>query len=237
MNSLALVAFSKLLNIVGLLTYLVPLGVGLRRWRRLQPAYRPLVGFVLVPGTLLNGLLSEFGRYVQHNNIAYLQLALLGETLFLSWAYYNSFRSVAARRLLVLALGIFLGIYAFEMLYLNDVPNFNHIVYSHITQSILLVGAAVVYFEQTLRELRNIDLSQDSMFMVSVGSMLYYAGTLMVFVLEGQLQDQPDTIWIIYIIQSVMLMVFNGFLTLALWHGHRPVEPPEPLDSWPFLHP
>ncbi|MCB2408343.1 hypothetical protein [Hymenobacter lucidus] len=234
MNSEELVRFAKLFNVVALLTYLIPLGVGLYRWRSLQAVYRPLFWFVLIPGCLLNGALAEFGRHVLHNNVLFLQLATVGETLLLGWAYYGCLHSERARQILLAALGIFTGIYLFELLYLNG-GNFRAAqdVYTHVAQSILLISAAVAYFEQTLRELRNIDLGQDSMFMVSVGSILYYAGTLMVFVLEGQLQNQPDLIWMMYIIQFILLIVFNTFLAIALWNGNRQIEAADVPLGWP----
>ncbi|TGE16619.1 hypothetical protein [Hymenobacter elongatus] len=235
MDSKELVLFAKQFNVVALLTYLLPLGIGLHRWRSLLPAYQPLFWFIVLPGCLLNGALAEFGRHVLHNNILFLELATLSETLFLSWAYYNSFHSAQSRQILRAALGLFLATYIFESLYLNGGFSTSQIIYTHVAQSILLVGVAVAYFEQTLRELRNIDLGQDSMFMVSVGSILYYAGTLMVFVLEGQLQGQPDLIWIMYIIQFVLLIVFNLFLSIALWNGHRPIEHVAFPEGWPLL--
>ncbi|UOQ74575.1 hypothetical protein [Hymenobacter cellulosilyticus] len=232
MDSEQLVLFARQFNNVALLTYLLPLAIGLRRWRVLLPAYRPLVWFVLVPGCLLNALLAELGRHIWHNNVLILQLATVGETLCLGWTYYYAFHSERGRRVLLACVGLFLALYIAEAFFYH-VATSGPPIYTHIAQSVLLVGAAVAYFEQTLRELRNIDLSEDPIFMVSVGSILYYAGTLMVFILESKLQDQPDLIWIMYIIQFILLIVFNVFLAIALWNGDQPAEYTAAPLEWP----
>jgi hypothetical protein len=225
-----LVSFAKQFNIVALLTYLIPLGIGLSRWRTLLSPYRPLFWFALIPGCLLNGALAEYGRHVLHNNIVFLQLATIGETLCLIWAYYYAFHSVRARGILLGCVGLFLSLYFFEAFYIHELGA-GQDTYTHVAQSVILIGAAVAYFEQTLRELRNIDLSEDPIFMVSVGSILYYAGTLMVFVLESKLQAQPNLIWTMYIIQFILLIVFNAFLAIALWHGNQRAE----QADWPEM--
>ncbi|PJJ59149.1 hypothetical protein CLV45_0564 [Hymenobacter chitinivorans DSM 11115] len=229
-----MVQFAKQFNNVALLTYLIPLGIGIYRWKFLLPTYRPLVWFALIPGALLNGALAEYGRHVLHNNIIFLRLATVGETLLLGWAYYYAFHSGRSRFVLLAGLGIFLGLASLESSNFAEHFFISYSSFIHLVQSVLLVGAAVAYFEQTLRELRNIDLGQDPIFMVSVGSILYYAGTLLVFISEMRLQDQADIIWIMYIIQFVLLIVFNTFLAIALWHGDQPSDEytSSPLD-WP----
>ncbi|UOQ55328.1 hypothetical protein [Hymenobacter cellulosivorans] len=236
MDSAWLVEFAKQFNNVALLTYLIPLGIGIRRWKRLLPAYRPLFWFVLLPGALLNGALAEYGRHVLHNNILFLRLATIGESLLLGWAYYYAFHSGRSRYILLTAVGLFLGLAILEPLSFTQAFFISYNTFIHLIQSILLVGAAVAYFEQTLRELRNIDLGRDPMFLVSVGSILYYAGTVMVFVFEMQMQNQPDLIWIMYIIQFILLIVFNTFLALALWNGDQSAEQVPAAPEWPGPH-
>ncbi|MCB2377677.1 hypothetical protein LGH70_08800 [Hymenobacter sp. BT635] len=229
-----LVIFARQFNNVALLTYVVPLGIGVWRWPRLQPVYRPLVWLILISGCLFNGVLAEVGRHVWHNNIIFLQLATVTETLFLTWAYYHAFHSARTQLILLGTTGVFLLTYLLEAFGINSFSQ-GHDTLTHVVQSVLLIGAAVAYFEQTLRELRNIDLGQDPMFMVSVGTILYYAGTLMVFVLEKPLQPQPDLIWIMYIIQFVLLITLNCFYSIALWHGYRKPEQPNDSESQQYL--
>jgi hypothetical protein len=211
-------ALAKKLNLVALLTSFIPLAVGLRRWPTIGPAHRPLVWFAVVPGCLL-GSLSEIGRYVFHNNIAFNHLGTLAETLVLSWAYWHALR---AARYVALSAGAFVLVFAVESGYWHGFWRGEN-GYTHSFQTLLLLSFALLYFEQLLRDLHTISLEQDPMFLVSVGVMLYYAGTIMIFLLENGMQrlHQVNQIWTIFIIQATLLIIFNALLALALWWAGR----------------
>ncbi|UOQ74576.1 hypothetical protein [Hymenobacter cellulosilyticus] len=211
-----LIAVSKQLNIISLLTYLLPLGMGIWRWRYLSPAHKKILWFVLLAGIVLNSL-SEIGRVVWHNNHAFVYLTNWAETLFLSWAFYLSFRSETIRRRFLWAVMAFGAVALVQVVFLRGPYASN--TYARIAQCILLVGAALAYFEQTLQELRNIRLNQDPMFLVSTGVLIYFAGSLMVYVLEDSMyaQKQFGQVWIMYSIQFVLLIIFNLLLALALY--------------------
>ncbi|GAA3944776.1 hypothetical protein GCM10022406_28750 [Hymenobacter algoricola] len=192
----------------------------------LAPAHRPLVWFALVPGCLLS-LLSEIGSHVFRNNIAYQHLIPLAETLVLGWAYWHALYAPRTRRFLLAALGLFVLVFSAESWYWQGFWQGEN-VYAHTVQTFVLLAFALLYFEQLLRELHTIRIEHDPLFLVSVGVMLYYAGTLMIFLLEAGMQrlHQSDQIWTMYIVQEVLLIVFNGFLTLALWNANRPYQLP-----------
>ncbi|RYU82181.1 hypothetical protein [Hymenobacter persicinus] len=212
---------AKKLNLLSVATSFVPLAVGAYRWSQLRPGTYPLVWVALVPGCLL-GVLSEIGRHVFHNNIVYQHLIPLAETLLLGWAYWYALTGPRNRRFLVASLTVFVLVFVGESVYWGGFWQGENPC-SHAVQTIVLLSFALLYFEQLLRELRTIQLEHDPMFLVSVGVMLYYAGTIVVFLLEVgmQQQQQIDQIWTMFIIQAVLLMVFNAFLTLALWNTRR----------------
>jgi hypothetical protein len=214
-------SLAKKLNIISLLTFLVPAAIGLRHWSALQSVHRPLVWFALVPGCLL-GLLSEVGRYVFRNNIACQHLLPVAETLVLGWAYWYALYARRSRFFLLGALGLFVLVFVVESWYWRGFWQGENGC-THTIQTFVLLAFALLYFEQLLRELHTIRLEHDPLFLLSVGVMLYYAGTLMIFLLEISMQrlKQADQIWTMYIIQEVLLIVFNTFLTLALWNAAR----------------
>jgi hypothetical protein len=216
LDSIALVGVAKELNLVSVLSYLFPLLVCVRRWHSLPAASRGLlVGALLIVGGL--SVLSEVGRRLWHDNILFLYLLIWTETLFLSWIYYRNLHTRSACRLLLGAVALFVAVAVAELLYRHGL--YRATTYTHVARSGLLIGAALLYFEQVLRELRNIRLERDPMFLLSVGVTLYYAGTLMVFVLEASMQQrhQVTQIWAMYIIESVLLIGFNVLLALALY--------------------
>ncbi|TGE16765.1 hypothetical protein [Hymenobacter elongatus] len=215
-----LVTLSKQLNILSLFTYLLPSAIGIWHWHYLSAAQKKVVWFVVVAGTLLNAL-SEISRVVYHNNLIFVYLITWTETFFLSWAFYTSFHSAATKRRFIWAIIVFIGVALVQTLYFRGPYASN--IYTRIAQSILLSGGAMVYFEQTLQELRNIHLNRDPMFLISAGVILYFAGTLMVYLLEDSMyaQKQFQQVWIMYSIQFILLIIFNCFLTYALYQARQ----------------
>lgn len=213
-----LVTIAKQLNLLSVFCYLLPVIVCVWRWPVLP--HRRRIGAALVLILVLN-VWAEIGRQVWHNNIFSTYLILWSETLFLSYAYYKTFNTRLNRQLLVIALAIFLVIAVVEYVFWTGL--YGTKTYTRMAQSLLLIGAALMYFEKILRELRNIRLERDPMFLVSVGVTLYYSGTLMVFVLEDSMQKnyQINQIWLMYSIQSVLLIAFSVLVAVAVYNNSR----------------
>ncbi|MCB2377678.1 hypothetical protein LGH70_08805 [Hymenobacter sp. BT635] len=222
LDSTVLVSIAKQLNLLAVFAFIVPVLVCIRRWPLLSPSSRKLILTALLITLALN-LLSETGRRLWNTNIVFLYCITWTETLFLGWAYYQAFHMPRARQLLLGAGAVFILVAVAELV-LNEFSGEQ--TYTRLTQSMLLVGAALAYFEQILHELRNIRLERDPMFLVSVGVTLYYSGTLMVFVLEDSMQKQHQNsqIWMMYIIQAVLSIIFTVLVAWALHHAARRTE-------------
>lgn len=85
---------------------------------------------------------------------------------------------------------------------------------SRVVQCALLAGFALAYLEQTLNRPTNCPATHDPLWLLSVGQLLYSAGTVTAFSLEFL----PTTNFIYYVkfsCVSVSGLVFNSLLTLA----------------------
>ncbi|RSK48286.1 hypothetical protein EI291_11175 [Hymenobacter rigui] len=202
-------------------TSLIPAWYGIRRWQQLTPAIRYIAWFVIVPGAVL-GIGAEVGRWVFRYNLVILSAVTLCETVLLAGAYARALHSPRIRWWFKRAVGLFLLVACVETgLSVHFSRPINN--YSHFLQTFICIGLAFAYFEQLLRELPNIHLERDPMFLVSVGVCLYYTGSITIFMLEPYMQKQHTTLqlWIMFIIQSALYMLLNGFIMLALhYEGH-----------------
>ena len=92
------------------------------------------------------------------------------------------------------------------------------VVVSRVIQSAVLAAFALGYFEQMLGRNNAVPLSRDPIWLLSVGQLLYSAGTVTAFSLDylsvTQYDQAPK-----YIMVSVIGIIFNGFLTLAFWRA------------------
>lgn len=100
-----------------------------------------------------------------------------------------------------------------------------------VVQCALLAGFALVYLEQTLHRPTICPATRDPLWLLSVGQLLYSAGTVTAFSLEFL----PTTNFIYYVkfsFVSVSGLVFNYFLTLAFLRAK-----PENSTVWEAVGP
>lgn len=88
------------------------------------------------------------------------------------------------------------------------------VVMSRVVQSAVLAAFALGYLEQMLGRASIMPLSRDPIWLLSVGQLLYSAGTVTAFSLDYLSKTQYDQAPK-YIMVAVIGIIFNGFLTLA----------------------
>lgn len=215
-----LVALSKQLNTLSVVSALVPAVVGLVRRRYLTAAERCLWVCALL-GNLLFGVGCEYGRIVLHNNILFLRTQVWLEAVLLGAAYYYTFTGARSRQVILALLLTFTLSAIVETVWFMNWREGNG-PYLHVTQAVLLIGLILAYFEQLLSHPAQVRLLREPMFVVSVGAVLYYAGTVFVFVLETVLRDNTDLIRMIFILEyGLRTVALNGSLAAALWLSGR----------------
>jgi hypothetical protein len=221
-----LVALSKQLNVLSVASALLPAAVGWLRRRYLNAAGRCLWGCALLGG-LLFGALCEYGRIVWHNNLLFLRGQVWLETVLLAAAYYHTFTDSKRRRAVPGLLGAFtLGAVA-ETVWFMDWRVGNG-PYLHVAQAVLLIGLVLAYFEQVLSHPPPGPLGRRPMFVVSVGVVLYYAGTVFVYVLERVMREDTDQIRMMFILEYLLRIgALNGGIAAALWLSGRESERPQ----------
>ncbi|RTQ50726.1 hypothetical protein EJV47_08840 [Hymenobacter gummosus] len=210
-----LVAVSKQLNVLSVVSALVPAAVGLMRRHFLTAAGRCLWACTLL-GSLLFGGLCEYGRIVLHNNLLFLRTQVWLEAVLIGLAYYHTFTSPRRRRILLGLMVVFTLGAIYETGWLMDWRVSNS-PYLHVGQAVLLIGLGLAYFEQLLSHPHRVRLTREPMFLASVGSVLYCAGTVFVYVLETRLNYDTDLIRMIFILEyGLRIVALSGLLTAAL---------------------
>lgn len=106
------------------------------------------------------------------------------------------------------------------------------ITYTIVLKSAFVVVLTLLYFEQILRELRNIRLERDPMFVISVALLLYYAGTVVALMMQAYFSEQNALLQsqIVYTVNSVLNLVMHGLIAWGFWLvGQQPQVAVEPL--------
>jgi hypothetical protein len=198
---------------------MLPLGLGLMRWRRLSPAARIIVWYFAFWS--VEGFLDVWSRAVYNTNGWLFHLSVLVETWLLVWAYLQVLQAPRLRQVLRVALLIFTAVAVADATVLSGLREANP--YARAVQVVIMLGCALCYFEQWLHELRARNPWRDFMFTVSVGLTIYYAGSVMGYLL---MKTGPPTRQFYHYVMGLVIntsfIVAMVLMTLALWRDGRP---------------
>ena len=190
---------------------LVPMLVVWLRKRTFPPAVKVLSWYVY-----LSALCTLSNRFIIMDDNSLVIISFnTGKIALFGAVYFLILESVRMRRFV---LGTTLAAVA-VCVGLTLTGLFNHstdlaVVVSRVMQSAVLAAFALVYLEQMLGHSNTISLSRDPIWLLSVGQLLYSAGTVTAFSLDYLSKTQYDQApkWIFI---SVIGIIFNVFLTLA----------------------
>ena len=199
------------LTYTGELSLFLPIWVGYRRWAVLQKHHK-VVLWCCVMWAVLTGVGEILFAAKQHNLFVWNTVTIL-ETLFLGYAFYLVLHSSKSRRFLRIAAGVFVVLAVTDFFYLSGLKATT--VYTVAAESVLLITTVLLYFEQLLQELRTTSLERNPMFLIGIGVITYFAGTVMVFLLQDSVSG----------VQEMLMMMVNSVLSLVL----------NSIIAWAFL--
>lgn len=212
----------KVLFLVCQSSILLPVVTGLV-WRRQLPRnLRILVYCCLMWLAMMS--FSEYAGWAWGNNNGINQSVEILEFWFIGAAYYHTLRWPWRRYfplvgVMFTALAL-LDFFAISGLWqaITQTLIFND-TYTTLLKHLLVIGLVLLYFEQCLTELRPMSLWQDAMFVVSVGFLLFYTSTLMLFLARHLIT--PSVGRIAYTGLGVINLVLHVLLVRAFWLGRR----------------
>jgi hypothetical protein len=103
--------------------------------------------------------------------------------------------------------------------------------FSRVVQCAVLAGMAMAYLEQRMSEAPAQPATQDPIWLLSLGQLVYSAGTVTAFSLDQLSVTIYDQSWK-YIVVALIGMVFNYFLTLAFLRA-KPQAAAPPVAGTP----
>lgn len=164
-----------LLNYISSFGVLIPLGIGLRRWKFLSLPARIIVGYFGF--WALEAFVDRWSRVYLHTNVYLQHVTVLVETWLLGWAYYCTYDLKPIRRLLLPLGGVFTLVALADAFWISGLNQLNTVARS--VQVVLMLLLILLYFEQWIREMSLDSPWQNLMFTTSVGLAIYYASSVM----------------------------------------------------------
>ena len=122
---------------------------------------------------------------------------------------------------------ILIGIFVFTTLsFLNSIylqPSNTFPSHARYSESILLILLSLTYFYKVFTELKVEKLWEEGMFWLSTGLLIYYSGTLILFLSSNYLlKFTPLSFtFLFYLVQSICHLALYLLFTLAIWKGRK----------------
>lgn len=195
------------------------------------------IGFVLFSGLgkkqkvifllVLLSVFTELGAYIvrKHSslqNIVYYGFTI-GEFLLLGMVFSQAIIPFLSKTFFRLITLFFLCFVAIDMIWLSGINQFNN--YSTAIEGLLLIFFSIVFFYKTLKELKIRDLEKEPLFWISTGVLLYFSGSLFIFLFTNYVNSSNTALLIIWGIHAIFRILLNLFYSITLWMKPAPSTP------------
>lgn len=208
----------KMVNIVSLFGVWLPLILGIWRWRSLSKQARIVV--VYFAFWAVEAFVDLWIKQNSGDNRFLYHITVFVETWLLGWAYYSSMRVEKLKRWF-LPVGIIFSVVAVADAFIwSGLKQLND--YARSAQTVVLLSCCLLYFEQCVREARIQNPWWDFMFLTSVGQTVYYAGSVMSYLVMENVTSYGSLDGIITSLVVDSTYIFAMVLmTLGLWRDGK----------------
>lgn len=189
-------------SIIVPLFILVPIGIGLLKFKRL-PYHLKIIWFYLLVTAVINTAATIIGRVFHSNNMPLLHLFTLVEGLMLIWFYQKIFTESKKEWFIYLQIAFavvcILNALFFQSIYLYS-------SYTRYVESIICILFSLRYFAQiALTDTRLLKLP---VFYFNTGIFLYFSGSFILFIFSNLILQK--------LAPSTMLLFWTGHSALVL---------------------
>lgn len=203
------------------LSIAIPLIVALVRFRQLSHAQKLLSYLVMT--SALTEIIANILWYQQLRNLEVYNIYALINFNLLAIILRNQLH-LKWQKPLKIFLICFNGYFIIDALFFKDLNHWEYNFNSNLTTSasIILVTLALVYFHKLLKEIKYQKLEKNPHFWISSGIIMYYSGTLILFLLGNQVNDPEYSYYYelhfaAWGLNSFFNLILNSAYTIALW--------------------
>ncbi len=206
----------KTISYIASFALFCPLIIAIFRRRYLTNELKVL--FLYLIASIITEILGNvFARVLHIPNHFILNTFAVLECILISFIFQEVFINKNLKRVAF----ILIIIYTLVSIYLFIMPDgffkFNSIV--NTISCLLIIIWVFAYFYQLLQTLQVIKLYTIPLFWISVGCLLYFSGTLFIFLYSDTIlfQKEPILYYQLWNIYYVLLFVFRFLLAVGLW--------------------
>ncbi|WP_045114865.1 hypothetical protein [Microscilla marina] len=148
-------------------------------------------------------------------NLPALHVYVVIEFALLAWMYQLYLHKTYARYVIPVIIIAFTIFSIINSLFIQSIYTFN--TYSRPISNLLLIIFALSYFYKMLRELKVRYLEKAPMFWVNTGILIYFSGSLFLFIFSNYIVSDKGLLLLMWNIHSFLNIIHNIFYTIGLW--------------------
>jgi hypothetical protein len=188
--------------------------IALLRFRYLHGAMKTMAYYAFLGGTV-----QCYASYLSNNKINNLYLLHLYTPLEFAcilWFYSILLRGFIPQKVfLYLAFG-FVTFSALNSLFIQDLKTFN--TYARSLEGVLVIVLSLLWFYQTLIEMKIKKLEEEPVFWVNAGFLLYFSGNVLLFAFSNYIMNINNSlnsyIWAFHALFSILVYLL---IAVGLW--------------------
>ncbi len=199
---------------IGVFIPLLPLIIGLFRYKRLSLSQKIIVLLVFVASSI-NIYSSYQGIILKQNNMPSLHLLTLLEFSAVAAYFYTLYPKRLKKPLLISSI-LFIVFSLFNSLWLQDQYTYNS--YARGLESFLLLTYAMVYFLHWISNGDSLKLFQSPHFYMTSGLLFYFSATQFLFLFKNHLAI--NTKWLVglaFDVHLLVVIIYYSLLSVGLW--------------------
>lgn len=192
----------------------LPLLVGLLGWKRLHRLQR-LILWLVIWSIIIEILAFWTGRYLHLPNLFLVHIFTFGQFVLLWYIFKQRLLNPLREIHFTVTLIAFIIAALLSATYIDGLMNFNS--HARSFEAILVIFFCLTYFYQRLQLLDMEDLESDPLFWLSTGSLVYFSGSLIMFIVSNYVATDQGMSLTMWAVHAILNTFNNVFLIIALW--------------------
>lgn len=192
----------------------LPLAIGLFRLKRLQIIQRYVFALVIV-SILVELAAVLLGRFLHLRNLPLVHVFSAVQFTLLWVIFAKRLIPPFSKKILLGILAIFWFFAIVCAIWIDGIYNFN--AHARSFEAILVIIFCLTYFYQRLRMLDLENLEADPLFWVTTGSLIYFSGSLILFIISNYILPDEAMSFSMWGVHGIFNTFNNLFFMIALW--------------------
>jgi hypothetical protein len=202
-------------NYIAPASVIIPLAIGLCCYKKTNIGHRFLLS--MLGFSALTTIIGKIFAIIFHNNIIVNQIYTVGEFLFLAGFYYCQFQSTIMKRVILTMIIVFSIFAIYLIVIFIGVIRFDD--YAPSVESILIIFLSIALFNGSNDSLlRTTAWHQDPTNWFNTGILLYFSGSLFIFLLSNYVTDPKTLIYaIVWNVQITFLLLLSLLFAIGFY--------------------